>query len=49
MSHAAYKRTSGYRNWVNRRCYLPRIEGVLARLATGRMYRIMENGEWRRV
>lgn len=45
-----YKRTSGYRNWVNRRCWLPVFSnnGNAARLKSGRFYRVTGKG-WVRV
>ena len=47
---AAYRRTSGYRNWMNQRCYLPRalVDGRLL-MASGRMYRVAFAGNWVRV
>ena len=43
-----YKRTSSYKNWMNQRCYLARIVGLMARLASGRIYKIGIDGFWRR-
>ena len=46
MSDKAYKRTSGYHNYMNHRAYLPVISFGVARMATGRKYRVEEHGQY---
>jgi hypothetical protein len=36
-----YKRTCGYRNWINRRAFLPDVSGGVATLASGREYDVV--------
>ncbi len=45
MKDKHYKRTSGYRNWMNQRAYLPSVESGTARLATGRVYQVVKRLE----
>lgn len=43
-----YKRTSGFRNWMNRRGYLPIIKGDVATFPDGSVYEVRKDG-WRRI
>jgi hypothetical protein len=48
MGDKNYERTSGYRNWMNRRVWLPIIKNGIAWLAKDRAYDMRDDG-WRRV
>lgn len=48
MSDPTYKRTSGYRNWINRRCWLPQVRKGIAVMVDGQQYRVQDDG-WRRL
>ena len=48
MGDKNYERTSGYRNWMNRRAWLPIIRNGIAWLSKDRVYVIRDDG-WRRV
>lgn len=43
-----YRRTTGFRNWINKICWLPNISGRIATIKSGRMYKITNKG-WRRI
>lgn len=43
-----YEKTSGYRNWLNRRCWLPFIRNGIAHMKSGARYLVEENG-WKRI
>lgn len=47
MGDPNYKRTSGYRNFMNKRGYLPIIRNGVAQLID-RFYEVRDNG-WRRM
>jgi hypothetical protein len=45
----SYQRTTGYRNYLNRRCYLPRVIGTgIVELPSGARY-IRDIAGWRRI
>ena len=44
----AYQRTRRFRNWMNRRCYLPVIRNGIASLPGGRRFQVRDDG-WRRM
>jgi len=46
MSDKNYKRTSGYRNWINRRIFIPMIVGGVAYFSDHAKYEIRKDG-WR--
>jgi len=48
MGDPSYKRTSGYRNWTNKRGWLPIISKGIASFIDGSMYLIRDDG-WRRI
>ena len=39
-----YQRTTKYRNWINKRRFLAKIEGSVAELVSGRKYLITPKG-----
>ena len=43
-----YKRTRGYRNWLNRSCWIPIISDDIAYFKSGRCYEVRRDG-WRRI
>ena len=48
MSDPNYQRTSRYRNWMNKRMWLPIVKGALATMASGAQYIVRKEG-WRRI
>ena len=46
MSDPTYKRTSGYRNYIHKRCYLPIIRKGVATMVDGQQYQVRDDG-WR--
>ena len=43
-----WRRTTGYRNFINRRRWMPVIDGQVAKLQSGRQYYMWSTG-WRRI
>jgi hypothetical protein len=48
MGDKNYRRTTGFRNWMNQRGYLPIIKNGLAYLPGKCVYQVRDDG-WRRV
>ena len=48
MGDLTYQRTTGYKNWINKRAWMPRVTSGVATQVDGRQYTIHDNG-WRRV
>lgn len=48
MSDPNYKRTSGYKNFMKRRCWLPVIKNCVATMVDGTQYMVRRDG-WRRI
>jgi hypothetical protein len=46
MGDPTCKRTSRYRNWINRRCWMPMIRKGIAVMVDGQQYEGRNNG-WR--
>jgi len=48
MGDKNYKRTTRYRNWMNRRGWWPIIKNGFAHMIDGRIYEVRDDG-WRRI